>query len=78
MRKLRIFEHISLDGVIVLNAAEFQLSIDHPLALRCKIGSRRGLLAASGRSDRSKQRSNQKLRNPAHGKKYSANECRES
>jgi hypothetical protein len=29
--------------------------LDHPLALRCKIGSRRGLLAAASGSDRSKK-----------------------
>jgi hypothetical protein len=40
---------------LVLDAARLQLLLDHPLALRCKIGSRRSLLAAASRSDRSKK-----------------------
>jgi hypothetical protein len=45
------------------------LFLDHPLAVRCEIGSRRGLLAAARRSDRSKK---QILRDDSHSPKHNA------
>ena len=53
----------------VLDAAALQLLLDHPLALRCEIGGRRDLLAAAGRSDRSKK---QVLRDDSHSPKDNA------
>ena len=41
----------------------FNCCCDHPLTLRCKIGSRRGLLAAARGSDRSEK---QILRDDSH------------
>jgi hypothetical protein len=43
--------------------------LDHPLTLRCEIGGRWGLLAATGRSDRSKK---QILREDTHSPKDNA------
>ena len=51
------------EHAFVLDAARLQLLLDHPLAVRCEFGSRRGLLAAASGSDRDKK---QILRDDSH------------
>ena len=51
------------EHAFVLDTARLQLLLDHPLAARCEFGSRWGLLAAAGCSDRDKK---QILRDDSH------------